>query len=70
MLKSLKDKEKLTPPSIYEILCNNCSYTYIGETERPFEVRKEEHQGNVRRREYKKSKIVKHVTRNKNHSIN
>lgn len=35
-----------------------------------FTVRKEEHEGYVLRKEYKKSAIVKHITRNKGHSIN
>lgn len=70
MVKSIKDKEEHTQPGIYEIPCNNCNATYIGETERPFEVRKEEHVGYVRRRDYKQSAIVKHITRNRGHSMN
>ena len=70
MLKSIKDKEEHTTPSIYEIPCHNCNSTYIGETERLFVVRKEEHEGYSRRREYKKSAIVKHITRNRKHRIN
>lgn len=70
MLNPIKDEEEHTPPGIYEIPCNNCPATYIGETERPFTVRKDEHEGYVRRKEYKKSAIVKHITRNRSHSIN
>lgn len=47
-----------------------CETTYIGESNRPFEVRKEQHQGNVRMHEYKELKTVKDITRNKDHSRN
>ena len=70
LLKSIKDKEEHPPPCIYEFPCEKCNSTYIGETERPFIVRREEHEGHVRRREYKQSSIVKHLTRNRNHNIN
>lgn len=53
MLPSLKDKEKPNQAGVYSIPCASCNYTYIGETIR-FEERKEDHEGNVRRREYKK----------------
>lgn len=69
MLQSLKDKEKTNQAGVYSIPCASCNSTYLGETLR-FEERKEDHQGNVRRREYKKSAIAKHVIRNKNHDIN
>lgn len=42
------------------------AHQHIGETGRPFEVRKEEQEedGNGRRGAYKQSAIVKHLTRN------
>lgn len=70
MLNSIKDEEEHPPTSIYEIPCAICPSTYVGETERPFEVRKEDHEGYLRRREYKQSAIVKHLTKTRNHSIN
>ena len=53
---------------IYSIPCGTCQDIYIGETFR-FEERKEDHEGNVRRREYKKSAVARHVIRNRNHEI-
>lgn len=45
-------------------------YVITSILEKRFEERKEDHEGNVRRREYKKSAIARHVIRNKHHKIN
>ena len=68
-LRSLKDKEKKNQSGVYTIPCKTCNDIYIGESMR-YEDRKEDHQGNVRRREYNKSAIARHVIRNKQHEIN
>lgn len=69
MLPSLKDKEENNQAGIYSIPCESCDHTYLGESMR-FEERKEDHKGNVRRREYNKSAVARHVIRNKQHKIN
>lgn len=55
MLSSLKDKEQTNQAGVYSIPCASCNNTYIGETMR-FKERKEDHEGNVRRREYNNCK--------------
>lgn len=69
MLPSLKDKEEINQAGIYSIPCETCTDAYLGESMR-FEERKEDHKGNVRRREYNKSAIARHIIRNKQHKIN
>ena len=86
MLVHPKDKrEKLkTGNCIYEIGCQNCDHTYVGETSRLFGIRLAEHQAEVRKanqkkitrserrssdQEQTKSAVSDHVAR-ENHVVN
>ena len=68
LLNNIKDKEEKEPAGIYKIPCISCDSIYLGEPLR-FAERINDHKGNVRRREYKKSAVARHVIRNKNHKI-
>lgn len=68
LLNGLKDKEEKDPAGIYKIPCGSCDKVYLGETFRSAE-RRQDHEGNVRRYEYKKSAVARHVLRNKGHKI-
>ena len=59
---------KKEPSGIYKIPCISCDEIYLGETLR-FADRLNDHKGNVRRYEYSKSAVARHVIRNKGHKI-
>jgi len=68
MLNSIKDKEGKEPAGVYNIPCLTCDEKYIGESKRIIK-RITDHQGNVRRHEYKKSAIARHTIRKRGHQI-
>lgn len=65
-LNSIKDKEEKEPAGVYKIPCNSCDSIYLGESLR-FVERINDHEGNVRRQEYRKSTVARHIIRNRNH---
>ena len=70
-LSKPKDKVPINDRNniIYKIPCNDCSASYIGETKRPFGVRKKEHQGNVKNGQTEKSNVARHCW-SKDHKMN
>lgn len=64
-LNNFKDKESSTTRSgIYQIKCNDCQDTYIGQTSREFGIRLKEHEKAARN----KSSVAEHMIEN-HHSI-
>ena len=57
------DKEETRDP-VYDILCADCSKSYVGETQTKFLPRKGEHQKAVARRQGEKSALADHVIKN------
>ena len=70
-LSKPKDKVPINDRNniIYKIPCNDCNASYIGETKRPFGVRKKEHQGNVKNGQTEKSNVARHCW-SKDHKMN
>lgn len=69
LMNTIKDKEEKEPAGVYKIPCNSCDSIYLGESLR-INARLNDHKGNVRRREYKKSAVARHIIRNRGHTIN
>lgn len=61
ILRNPKTKIALESQGVYEIPCLDCDQTYIGQTNRRVNVRKEEHQNSVRKNE-KTSSLAQHVS--------
>ena len=57
--KDQMDKETRDP--VYDILCADCSKSYVGETQKKLLPRKREHQKAVARRQGEKSALADHV---------
>lgn len=66
LLNSIKGNEEKEPASIQNTM--HFDSIYLGESLR-FTDRLNDHEGNVRRYEHKKSTVARHVTRNKGRTI-
>ncbi len=67
MKNSPPDREKKNV--VYQIPCKDCPKLYIGESERFFSVRLEEHKSAMRKQDMEKSACVEHAL-NEGHTIN
>ncbi|KAK5638722.1 hypothetical protein RI129_013017 [Pyrocoelia pectoralis] len=68
MLPNPKTKVNLEQQGVYEIPCKDCQGSYIGQTNRRINVRKEEHQNAVKK-DQKTSSLAQHV-KSTAHTIN
>ena len=48
--------------TVYNIPCSNCNWNYVGETSRPIEKRRREHEKKVRDFDVERSEIARHVS--------
>ena len=47
--------------AVYQIPCNDCGFSNIGETKRSFSIRKKEHLADIRHLQFDKSALTKHA---------
>jgi hypothetical protein len=63
--RPLKDKRDHCGGGVYELTCKTCQASYIGEAERPFNIRIGEHENHTRLGNANLSKVAQHVWDNK-----
>ena len=70
-LRSLLVRKRPAPAKqlgvVYRLNCKDCPWKYVGETQRPVEVRKKEHVRAVRNFQLDSSEVAKHVHESQHH---